>query len=216
MTGIAVQASDVAASLKSHPVVGVVRTDSFDEAERQAVALLEAGLQLVEITFTVPRATELVARLHERWPAGEPPWIGMGTVTGGERAAAAVAVGAEFIVSPNISAPVAETARAAGRYLIMGGLTPSEIVTARDLGADLIKVFPLPYVGGAAYLATVRGPLGDIPMLATGGFGVDEIPAYREAGAVVFSILAPNLGTGSGETGPLVRRALALARGEET
>ncbi len=138
----------------------------------------------------------------------------MGTVTGGERAERAVAAGAEFLISPNAEAAVAEVARAAGRYLVLGALTPTEIVAAHALGADLVKVYPLPPVGGAVYLATVRQPLGDVPMLAAGGFGVDEIPAYRAAGAVAFGIGAPLLGAGEAGGGERMARALALARGE--
>ena len=141
----------------------------------------------------------------------------MGTVTNAERARQAVAAGAEYLVTPNVSAAVADIARAHGIYLCMGGLTPSELVAARELGADLLKVFPLPPVGGPAYLAVIRGPLGDLgPMLAGGGFGVDEIPAYRAAGAVAFGLGAqllapdPNDEAASAEK---IRRALAHARG---
>jgi 2-dehydro-3-deoxyphosphogluconate aldolase/(4S)-4-hydroxy-2-oxoglutarate aldolase len=97
----------------------------------------------------------------------------------------------------------------------MGALTPSEIVAASEAGADLVKVYPLPPVGGTAYLATIRGPLSDIPMLAAGGFGVEEIPAYARAGAVAFGIAAPLLGFSADEAESRRRigRALALARG---
>jgi 2-dehydro-3-deoxyphosphogluconate aldolase/(4S)-4-hydroxy-2-oxoglutarate aldolase len=138
----------------------------------------------------------------------------MGTVTGRERAQQALAAGAEFLVSPNVDASVARVAREAGLFLVLGALTPTEIVAARDLGADLVKVYPLPPVGGPAYLKVVRGPLGDIPMLAAGGFGVEEIPAYREAGAVAFGMAAPLLGVLEGEdvARQRVARAFELAR----
>jgi 2-dehydro-3-deoxyphosphogluconate aldolase/(4S)-4-hydroxy-2-oxoglutarate aldolase len=99
----------------------------------------------------------------------------------------------------------------------MGALTPTEIVAAHELGADLIKVFPLPPVGGPTYLSVIRGPLGDIPMQAAGGFGVEEIPAYAKAGAIAFGLGAPLLGVGSDEglARQRIARALALARGEE-
>jgi 2-dehydro-3-deoxyphosphogluconate aldolase/(4S)-4-hydroxy-2-oxoglutarate aldolase len=117
-------------------------------------------------------------------------------------------------VSPNADPGVAAVATAAGRYLIAGALTCTEIVAARDMGADLVKVYPLPPVGGPAYLATVRQPLGDIPMLAAGGFGVEEIPAYRAAGAVAFGIGQPLIGAGGDEARGRMARALTLARGE--
>jgi 2-dehydro-3-deoxyphosphogluconate aldolase / (4S)-4-hydroxy-2-oxoglutarate aldolase len=183
----------VARSLRLRPIIGVVRTATAAEAARQAETLLEAGIELVEITFSVPGATALVRQLLAARSSCGPPWIGMGTVTTQERARQALDAGAEFLVSPNVQAAVAEAARRADRFLVMGALTPTEIAAAHALGADLVKVYPLPPVGGPAYLATVRQPLGDVPMLAAGGFGIDDIPAYRQAGAVAFGIGFPLL-----------------------
>ena len=140
----------------------------------------------------------------------------MGTVTDEARAVAAVDAGAEFIVSPNTSPSVAAVARQAEIYLVLGALTCTEIVEARDLGAQIVKVYPLPPVGCARYLATVRQPLDDIPMLAAGGFTVDEIPDYREVGATAFGIGSPLLAADDDETIQRIQRALSLARGLET
>lgn len=201
----------VADSFARAPVVGVVRTHSRDEAAATARAFLDAGLELVEITFTVPGAPELVEELRGERGGSGPPWIGMGTVTTVARARRALDAGAEFVVTPNTSRTVAELVREAGVFLVVGALTPTEIAEAHAAGADLVKVFPVPHVGGPDYLSAVRGPLGDVPMLASGGFGVEEIPAYREAGAVGFGIGAPLLGGTPEETREKVRRALALA-----
>ena len=205
----------VAASFRDAPVCGVVRTDSRDEAGRIARSFIDAGLELIEITFTVPGATSLVRELLRERSGDGPPWIGMGTVTSRGRAEQALDAGAEFIISPNTLRAVADVARQSDTFLVMGALTPSEIVEARDFGADLVKVFPVPMVGGPAYISVVRGPLNDIPLLASGGYGVEEIPAYREAGVVAYGIGGPLLGTEQEETARNVRRALALARGEE-
>jgi 2-dehydro-3-deoxyphosphogluconate aldolase / (4S)-4-hydroxy-2-oxoglutarate aldolase len=206
----------VALSLRRSPVIGVVRTGSREEAAAQARALAAAGVELVEITFSVPGACGLLRELLAARSSEGPPWFGMGTTTTAARAREAVAAGAEFLVTPNVDAAVAREARQAGLFLVMGALTPSEIVAANELGADLVKVYPLPPVGGTAYLATIRGPLSDIPMLAAGGFGVEDIPAYARAGAVAFGIAAPLLGVGpdEAETQRRIARALALARGE--
>src|SRR5262249_20604434 len=144
-------------------------------------------------------------------------FFGMGTATTPARAREAIAAGAEFLVTPNVDAEVAKEARHAGLFLVMGALTATEIVAAHELGADLVKVYPLPPVGGTAYLQVIRGPLGDIPMLAAGGFGVEEIPAYARAGASAFGLAAPLLGAGpdAAETRRRVARALALARGQD-
>jgi len=206
----------VAASLRRSPIIGVVRTPSREEAAVQARALAAAGIELVEVTFSVPGAAGLVRELLAARGAEGPPWFGMGTTSTLTRAREAVQAGAEFLVSPNTHAVVAREARRAGLFLVMGALTCTEIVAATELGADVVKVYPLPPVGGPAYLATIRGPLGDIPMLAGGGFGVDEIPAYHRAGAVAFGMAAPLLGVGSGEAEcrRRIARALALARGD--
>jgi 2-dehydro-3-deoxyphosphogluconate aldolase/(4S)-4-hydroxy-2-oxoglutarate aldolase len=117
-------------------------------------------------------------------------------------------------VTPNVDREVAAIARDAGLYLVMGALSPTEIVAADSAGADLIKVYPLPPVGGARYLATVRQPLGDVaPMLAGGGFGIEEIPEYRAAGAVAFGVGAPLVGSTDEESRTRIARALELARG---
>jgi 2-dehydro-3-deoxyphosphogluconate aldolase/(4S)-4-hydroxy-2-oxoglutarate aldolase len=206
----------VASSLRRAPLIGVVRTSSLEEASRQANVLAASGIELVEITFSVPGASGLVRELLARRGGDGPPWFGMGTVTTAARAREAVAAGAEFLVTPNVSADVAREARQADLFLVLGALTCSEIVAAHELGADLVKVYPLPPVGGPAYLSVIRGPLGDIPMLAAGGFGIEEIPAYARAGAIAFGIGAPLLGVGSDEEEAWRRiaRALALARGE--
>lgn len=201
----------VAQSLRLKPIVGVVRTTTTDEAARQARALIKAGLDLIEVTFTVPGAAGLARKLIAERGAAGPPWIGLGTVTNAGRAREALAAGAEFLVSPNVHAEVAAAARAANRFLVLGALTPTEIVAAHELGADLVKVYPLPPVGGAAYLATVRQPLGDIPMLAAGGFGIGDIPDYLRAGATAFGIGFPLL-AGRADAPPTVIRE-HVARG---
>ncbi|HVT60263.1 MAG TPA: bifunctional 4-hydroxy-2-oxoglutarate aldolase/2-dehydro-3-deoxy-phosphogluconate aldolase [Thermoanaerobaculia bacterium] len=210
--------TSIAASLSRSPVIGVVRTHAADEAAAQARTLADAGLELIEITFTVPDAAALVRELIGGRRGSGPPWFGMGTVTTAARARQALAAGAEFFVTPNVEPEVAREARRAEIFLIMGALTPSEIVAAREMGADLVKVYPLPPVSGPAYLATIRGPLGDVPMLAAGGFGVEEIPAYRQAGAVAFGLAYSLLLGGAREGGGAESRrriahAVALATG---
>lgn len=206
--------SEVAATVARAPIIAVVRHRDAAEAARQARAYLRHGLEMIEVTFTVPEAPNLVRELLAERPAGSTARIGMGTVTTRERAMAAAAAGAEFLVTPNVSAVVAAVARAHALYLCMGALTPTELQSAHELGADLLKVFPLPPVGGPAYLSVVRGPLGDLgPMLAGGGFGIDEIAAYRDAGAVAFGLGAQLLGPDEDTSARNIRRALALARG---
>lgn len=215
MTELSPLQAQIASHLQVAPLIGVVRTPTWDEGERQARALAEAGVGLIEITFTVPEAAKLARLLLAGRAGSGPPYFGMGTVTTAARAEEALAAGAEFLVTPNVDASVAALARDAGRFLVLGALTPTEVVAAHGLGADLVKVYPLPPVGGAAYLSTIRQPLGDIPMLAAGGFGIEEIPAYAHAGAVAVGMGAPLLlGTDAGDSRRRVARALAFARRE--
>jgi 2-dehydro-3-deoxyphosphogluconate aldolase / (4S)-4-hydroxy-2-oxoglutarate aldolase len=217
MATIVQNRSRVALSLRRSPIIGVVRTASREEAVAQARMLAAAGVELVEITFTVPGAAGLLRELLAGRDSDGPPFFGMGTATTAARAREAVEAGSEFLVTPNVNAEVAKEARRAGIFLVMGALTATEIVAAHELGADLVKVYPLPPVGGPAYLQVIRGPLGDIPMLAAGGFGVEDIPAYARAGASAFGLAAPLLGAGpdAGEAHRRVARALALARGQD-
>jgi 2-dehydro-3-deoxyphosphogluconate aldolase/(4S)-4-hydroxy-2-oxoglutarate aldolase len=202
----------VALSLRRAPVIGVVRSSSFEEAARQARLFAESGIELVEITFTVPEAPKLVRELLAKRSASGPPWFGMGTVSTAARAREAVTAGAEFLVSPNVSSDVARIARGAGLFLVLGALTPTEVVLAHELGADIVKIYPLPPVGGPSYLSVLRQPLGDIPMLAAGGFGVEDINDYARAGAVAFGMGAPLLGADEEETRGRIARALAMAQ----
>lgn len=202
----------VARSLRTAPIIAVVRTSSREEAARQARVFSSSGLELIEITFSVPGATGLVRELLAARGSEGPPWIGMGTVTTAARAREAVEAGAEFLVTPNVNAEVAAVAREAGLFLAMGALTCSEIVAAHELGSDIVKVFPLPPVGGPAYLSVIRGPLSDIPMMASGGYGIEEIPAYAAAGAEAFGIGGPLLGADDEESRRRIARGLELAR----
>lgn len=196
--------------------MGVVRTQTREEAGRQARSFRRGGLELIEITFTVPQGPDLVRELLAERSGGGPPFIGMGTVTTPERAREALDAGAEFLITPNVETEVGRLAREAGVFLGMGALTPTEIVAARSAGADVVKVYPLPFVGGPEYLSTIRGPLWDVPMLAAGGYGIEEIPAYARAGARGFGIGGPLLGATEEETRERIQRALRLARGEES
>jgi 2-dehydro-3-deoxyphosphogluconate aldolase/(4S)-4-hydroxy-2-oxoglutarate aldolase len=209
--------NQIAASLDRAPIIAVVRTKDREEAARQARLFAASGIELVEVTFTVPGAAELVRELlAERHAGGHrrpgPPYFGMGTVTTAARAREALDAGAEFLVTPNVSADVARAARESGTFLVMGALTATEAVAAHELGADIVKIYPLPPVGGPAYLSVLRQPLGDIPMLASGGYGIEEIPAYAQAGASAFGIGSPLLGPDDEQTRQRIARALDLAR----
>jgi 2-dehydro-3-deoxyphosphogluconate aldolase/(4S)-4-hydroxy-2-oxoglutarate aldolase len=145
--------------------------------------LIDAGLPIAEITFTVPNAVDVIAKLARRRGV-----IGAGTVTTADQAHAAIRAGAEFIVSPGFVAEVIEVAKSAGVTMIPGALTPTEILEAHRAGADLIKVFPVQSLGGAAYIRALRGPFPDLPLVPTGGVDLGNVADFIRAGAVAVGV----------------------------
>ena len=170
-------------------VVAVARGRRPEQAERIAAALYAGGIRILEITMDSPGALESIAVLRNGSML-----IGAGTVMSREDGMAAVDAGASFVVSPHLDAAVVDAVAASGVPVIPGGLTPSEIVTAWGAGASAVKVFPS-VAGGPEYLRALRGPLGHIPLIPTGGVTLDNARAFLDAGAVA-------IGLGGWLTGP--------------
>ena len=152
-------------------LVAVVRTRTTEQALRTAEAIIVAGLTNIEITYTVPRAGEVLRELSF---LGDRATIGAGTVLTREQGEDALAAGARFLVSPILEAGLAPLCREAGAVCVLGGLTPTEVVGARRAGADVVKVFPVDMVGVPRYIKALQGPLPDTPLLVSGGVGFDN------------------------------------------
>jgi 2-dehydro-3-deoxyphosphogluconate aldolase/(4S)-4-hydroxy-2-oxoglutarate aldolase len=167
-------------------IVPVIRADSEATALRIAEALIGAGLDVIEITMTVPNATGVMAALARQF--GDRIVLGAGTVTSTTMAGDAADAGCAFLVTPCLALDVVAAAKARHMPVICGALTPTEIVAADRAGADLVKVFPASAVGGPAYIRAVRGPLPNIGLVATGGVGLDSVAAYFEAGVVALGV----------------------------
>lgn len=178
--------------------IPVIRTQTRAQAEQVVWWLAEAGVRIFEITLTTPGAVDLIGVLSKEADL----LVGAGTVMDAQAADEALAAGAQFVVSPRLAEPVIARCKTAGRTVICGALTPSEIGTAHALGADAVKVFPVNAMGGAPYLRSVRDVFPDVRLVPTGGIRVDDVPAYFDAGAFA-------LGVG----GALVDKA-AIARGD--
>jgi 2-dehydro-3-deoxyphosphogluconate aldolase/(4S)-4-hydroxy-2-oxoglutarate aldolase len=162
-------------------VIPVIRADSAATAERIAAALAEAELSIIEITMTVPNARAAIASAARRF--GSAVVLGAGTVTTAAMAESAIDSGATFVVTPGLVPAVIEMAHRLGVPVIAGALTPTEIMTAIDAGADWIKVFPASAVGGPAYLRALRGPFPAVDLVPTGGVSLESIGPYIQAGA---------------------------------
>jgi 2-dehydro-3-deoxyphosphogluconate aldolase / (4S)-4-hydroxy-2-oxoglutarate aldolase len=174
------------ATLREVGIIPIIRAPSADAAVAVAEALLQGGLAVAEITMTVPNAIDAIGRVAKRFSGKL--LVGAGTVTDAEMARRAVDAGAEFIVTPCLVPEVIEAARRADVAVLPGALTPSEVFAAFRAGGDMVKVFPVQSVGGAAYLRALRGPFPDIPLVPTGGVTLDNIGEMFKAGAAAVGV----------------------------
>lgn len=166
-------------------IVAVVRSPEGSVLVDVAQALLEGGVEVVEITFTVPAAHRVLEAV--RSALGEKILLGAGTVLDPETARIALLSGAEFIVAPTLNLKVIETCKRYGKPVIPGAYTPTEILTAWEAGADIVKVFPAD-VGGPAYLRAIRAPLPQIRLLPTGGVNLQTAAEFLRAGACALGV----------------------------
>jgi len=167
-------------------LVAIVRTNSSEQALRIAEACARGGAAAIEITFTVPGAAAVIADLAKEYASGA-ILIGAGTVLDPETARIAILAGAQYIVSPSVSA---DTARLCNRYQIPympGAGTMREIVNAMECGADIVKLFPGETLG-PAFVKAVKGPLPQASLMPTGGVSVDNVGDWIKAGAVAVGV----------------------------
>lgn len=161
-------------------IVAVIRSTSSEQLVEVARALYEGGVDVLEVTFTVPRALEIIAAVRKA--LGDKVLLGAGTVLDPETARAAFLAGAEFLVSPTVNLDVIKLGNRYDKLVMPGAFTPTEILTAWEAGAQVIKVFPAD-IGGPAYLKTLHGPLPQVRLLPTGGVNLKTIADFLKAGA---------------------------------
>jgi 2-dehydro-3-deoxyphosphogluconate aldolase/(4S)-4-hydroxy-2-oxoglutarate aldolase len=161
-------------------IVAVIRSTSSEQLVEVARALYEGGVDVLEVTFTVPRALEIIAAVRKA--LGDKVLLGAGTVLDPETARAAFLAGAEFLVSPTVNLDVIKMGNRYDKLVMPGAFTPTEILTAWEAGAQVIKVFPAD-IGGPAYLKTLHGPLPQVRLLPTGGVNLTTIADFLKAGA---------------------------------
>ena len=189
-------------------IVPVVRASSAEEAVAVAEAIREGGISILEITMTVPGAIAAIAELSKRY--GDEVLIGAGTVLDPEAARSCIAAGAQFIVSPALNIPTIELCKLQRIAIFPGALTPTEVVTAWDAGADAVKVFPCSAVGGASYLRALKAPLPEIKLIPTGGVSLTTAKDFITAGAWAIGVgadLANTKAIKSGERESVVAAA---------
>ena len=166
-------------------IVAVIRADSGDVLADVAEALVAGGVHVMEVTFTVPNAIEVIQEVKRR--DGDQILLGAGTVLDTETARAAILAGAEFIVSPATNTDVIQLCRRYDKIITPGVFTPTEAITAWEAGADILKVFPAD-IGGPAHLKALRGPLPQCRLMPTGGVDLNTAADFLRAGAVALGV----------------------------
>lgn len=204
-------AEDALGTIAAHRVLAVVRAPHIPDPAALCAALADGGIRAVEFTFTTPDLTGVLARAAASRRPGT--HVGAGTVLTGEQAVAAIDAGAEFLVTPGLRREVADVAGRAGIPVLMGAFTPTEVLTALDLGAAAVKIFPAGALG-PRYIKDLRGPLPDGRFIPSGGVNADNARAFLDHGAFAVScgtdVVPPGLVADGGAEDELRGRAAAF------
>jgi 2-dehydro-3-deoxyphosphogluconate aldolase/(4S)-4-hydroxy-2-oxoglutarate aldolase len=171
--------------LQQHRFIAVIRSPWLSLGHKMAQAVALGGLSLIEITWNSERAPELISLLRTELPHCI---IGTGTLLNLEQLEQAIEAGAQFLFTPHVNLTLIAAAVKAGVPIVPGALTPTEIVTAWEAGASCIKVFPIQAVGGASYIKALQGPLGNIPLIPTGGVSLENAQEFLKAGAIAVGL----------------------------
>jgi 2-dehydro-3-deoxyphosphogluconate aldolase/(4S)-4-hydroxy-2-oxoglutarate aldolase len=162
-------------------LIPVLRAKNKAQALAVVKAMLAGGVNTVEVTMTVPGAVDVLKALKAEY--GNDLLLGSGTVTTAEQAQATIDAGAEFVISPCLVPDVIRCTKANGKLSCPGALTPTEVLTAWNLGADVVKIFPCSAMGGASYLKALLAPFPFLQLIPTGGVSVPTAKSFLEAGA---------------------------------
>jgi len=172
-------------TIRREKLVPVIRTNDADDALQVIETLSKCGIKVFEITLTVPRAVELIAELSA---ADSGILLGAGTILDKNQAEKCVAAGAQFIVSPAFDAATVEFCLEKEIAVMPGCLTPTEVLTAWNAGADCIKIFPCDALGGAKYLKTLKTLFPHVELMPTGGVSLQTIADFFAAGAFAVGV----------------------------
>lgn len=166
-------------------VVAVLRAPSGELLADVAEALAAGGVEAIEVTFTVPGAHRVIEHVADRM--GDRILLGAGTVLDSETARVALLAGAEFIVAPTVNLEVIRLCQRYDKVVMPGALTPTEVLTAWESGADIVKVFPSDLTG-PGYLKALHGPLPQVLLMPTGGVNLETAADFLRAGACALGI----------------------------
>jgi len=167
-------------------LVPVLRARSAKEARALVDAMVAGGVTVMEVTTTVPGAMELIADLKKQY--GDTVLLGSGTITTADQCKASIDAGAEFVVSPSLHLEVIEMTKKMDKVSIPGALTPTEVITAWNAGADIVKIFPCSAMGGASYLKSLKAPFPFLRLIPTGGVTQATAADFLKAGALALGV----------------------------
>jgi len=167
-------------------IVPVVRAANLDEARRAIDAICTGGISIIEVTMTVPNAPAMIQELVRQY--GTSVLTGAGTVTTAKQAEICLDAGAQFLVSPGLSVPVLQTAARCGILAIPGALTPTEVMSALEAGAKLIKIFPCGSAGGPKHIKALKAPFPETRLIPTGGVNLENAAEYFAAGSFALGV----------------------------
>ncbi len=187
------QKSEVLNRIRDTGLIPVVRAESADLAIQVVEAIQAGGLDVLEVTMTVPGAIGVIAKLSSI--LANQCVIGAGTVLDPETARKCILAGAQFIVSPALNLETIACCRELDVAVMPGALTPTEIVSAWQAGADFVKVFPAGAMGGAGYIKSLKAPLPQIELVPTGGVTLANAASFIEAGAAAVGVGADLVNT---------------------
>jgi 2-dehydro-3-deoxyphosphogluconate aldolase/(4S)-4-hydroxy-2-oxoglutarate aldolase len=166
--------------------VPVVRTPTAESAIRSIEAIYRGGVRAAEVTMTVPGAIRALEKVADQF--GDKIMLGAGTVLDPETARACMLAGAQFFVTPTLKLSTIEMAKRYSKVICPGALTPTEVLTAWEAGADVVKVFPANSLGGPKYIKALKGPLPHIEMIPTGGVNLETAGEFLKAGACAVAV----------------------------
>ena len=178
--------TDVLQRIRDTGLIPVVRAESADQAMRAVEAIKAGGVDVLEVTMTVPGAIGVIEQLAKAY--GGEALIGAGTVLDPATARACIQAGAQFIVSPALNEDTIAFCRENDVAVFPGALTPTEVLRAWNAGADAVKVFPAGAVGGASYLKALKAPLPQIELVPTGGVSLKTAADFIKAGAMALGV----------------------------
>jgi len=171
--------------IKEVGIIPGIRVASYDEGHFAAEAVAKGGIPIVEITMTVAGAAQLITHLVKHHPK---MIVGAGTVLDMETAQLCLDAGASFLTSPGLNLKIVEFANEQEIAILPGVLTPTEVITAWQAGADLVKVFPCAQHGGESYIKALKAPFPNVPMIAAGGVNQQTAANFILAGATAIGV----------------------------